>query len=150
MKLIFVQPELCTGCRICEVACSFIKTKKFNPAESKIKIIKVEEKGIDLPSMCLHCEDAPCMDICPVGALKRKHNSVILDENVCLGCRMCLMVCPFGGIDIGIGKPVKCDLCNGDPFCVKVCPTGAIKYEEELKIRLGKSREYVKEIVRRL
>lgn len=147
MKVLVVQPELCTGCRICEIACSFSKTRSFNPAESRIKIVKIEEEGIDFPLTCLHCEDAPCVENCPVGAMWRDGSAVVLDRDLCLGCKVCLMVCPFGAITLKNGKPIKCDLCGGDPFCVKVCPTGAIIFEDETRVRRKKAREYIKKVV---
>lgn len=118
----------------------------FNPAISRIKIIKIEEEGIDYPSVCLHCEDPPCVKICPVDALWREDGKVVFSRDVCIGCKMCVTICPFGAIALENGKIIKCDLCNGDPFCVKHCPTGAIRYEESALARALKGLEYAKNI----
>ncbi len=59
-KLIIFEPLLCTGCSQCELACSIHKTGVANPANSRIRVTKVEEKGIYKPILCRQCEPAPC------------------------------------------------------------------------------------------
>jgi Fe-S-cluster-containing hydrogenase component 2 len=82
-----------------------------------------------------------CQDVCPTGAISRDSNTsaIVVDETKCIGCRMCIMACPFGGISLHPEKHVviKCDLCEGDPACVKYCPIGAIKYERLDKVGLA-------------
>lgn len=127
-KMIFIEPEKCTGCRICEMICSFKKCGGFHPGQSRIKIIKEEEVGIDLPVLCLHCQEPMCVDVCPIGAMKKgKDGLVKLDPDACRGCRACLMVCPYGAVRENLEKMIKCDLCDGDPLCVQWCPTHAIR-----------------------
>jgi Fe-S-cluster-containing dehydrogenase component len=69
---------------------------------------------------------------CPVEAFHRdeKTGAVLIDDDVCIGCRLCIDECPFGGISIDPDKErvIKCDLCGGDPQCVKYCPTSALQY----------------------
>jgi carbon-monoxide dehydrogenase iron sulfur subunit len=131
-KILLVNPEKCTGCRICELACSFAKNRLFNPTKSRIKILNVEKYGIRCPIVCAHCEQPPCKVVCPVEAIVRdeKTGAILIRDNVCIGCRACLIVCPYGAIsmDSATGLMIKCDLCGGEPKCVKLCPTGAIRY----------------------
>jgi Fe-S-cluster-containing hydrogenase component 2 len=130
-RILTVYPDRCNGCRICELACSLEKERTCNPRKSRIRIIKDERRGIDLPLICFHCEDAPCMSICPTAAIKRSADgAVVLDEQLCIGCKACAVVCPYGAIFIDLEKRtmLKCDLCNGDPKCVKNCPADAIEF----------------------
>lgn len=135
----------CTGCRICELICALEKGDGCNPAKARIKIIKVEESGTDVPGICQHCEDPPCQDVCPVEAIIRDPDTgaVILMEDVCIGCRACTLVCPYGAItmDVDRGVMIKCDLCQGNPQCVEFCPKGALIYERPDVID-ARNREY--------
>ena len=127
--MILIYPEKCTGCRICEMICSFTKAEAFSSYRSRVRILKIEEEGIDLPMMCLHCEDPICSDVCPVGAIWKEESGLVkLDSSLCRGCHACMFVCPFGAISIDDGYMVKCDLCGGDPQCVKWCPTEALEF----------------------
>ena len=128
--LILIHPEKCTGCRTCEMICSFVKTETFSPYRSRVRILKIEEEGIDLPMMCLQCTDPICSDACPVGAIWKEEGGLVkLDPSLCRGCHACMLVCPFGAISIDDeGYMVKCDLCGGDPQCVNWCETKALEF----------------------
>jgi Fe-S-cluster-containing hydrogenase component 2 len=128
-KIILVDPWKCTGCRMCEVACSFYHEKECNPSRSRINVLKLKD-DIFLPSLCQHCEEPLCIDLCFRKAITRDENGrVLINYDRCIGCRLCLL-CPLGGIsvDVKTGKVIKCDLCGGEPRCVKVCPTKAVEY----------------------
>ena len=143
-KVLLVDPRKCTGCRICEMACSFRKEGVFSPTKARIHVLRWEAEGLDIPMVCWQCEDAPCMAVCPVKAIYRntKTGAILIDQDLCIGCRECMAVCPFGGITMSeTGEMVKCDLCGGDPFCVKLCPTGALEYTKPSKYILAKKRE---------
>ena len=131
-KVLVVNVEKCTGCRVCELACSAFHYKEFSPSRSRVSVISWEERGVDVPALCNQCEDAPCIKACPTGALYRVEGEILvrLDYERCIGCRACMYACPFGGIgwDPVERKVIKCDLCGGDPQCAKYCPTGAIEY----------------------
>jgi carbon-monoxide dehydrogenase iron sulfur subunit len=146
VKRIYIREEYCMGCRLCEVHClvQHSKTKNIIKAykgeyPKPIPRIIVEEKGyVSFALQCRHCEDAPCLEACITGAMYRdkKTGAVLCDEDKCIGCWMCIMVCPFGVISRNIeGKKIasKCDLCVGEevPVCVKNCPNEAIVCEEE-------------------
>jgi len=129
-KVIVVYPERCTGCRLCEVVCSMYRHGYISPDRAGITIVDFTTHYV--PIVCMHCESPPCMEVCPANAIYRdaKTGAVVINRDLCLGCRSCMMACPFGAITWSDrdGKVVKCDLCNGDPQCVKVCTRGALQY----------------------
>jgi carbon-monoxide dehydrogenase iron sulfur subunit len=123
-KAIIVDPILCTGCLECELVCSLAKTGVVNPANSRIKITKIKEEGVYLPVVCQHCEKAPCESACPTRARTRdpKTGAIVLDQDLCIGCKICLTACPFGATQLSAeGEVIQCDLCGGDPKCVQYC-----------------------------
>lgn len=134
-KSLNVYPEKCNSCRLCELVCSFKKTNDFNPARSRIQLSVFPEEAFYIPVVCPQCAEAWCVDTCPNRAISRDTESgvVRVDEERCVGCRMCTLACPFGLItyDPVTSKAVKCDYCGGDPECVRFCPTGALAYERE-------------------
>jgi Fe-S-cluster-containing hydrogenase component 2 len=129
-KIIEVNFGLCTGCRYCELICSFYHDKEIGRSLARIRVFR-EKTGLNIPVTCEHCEDPFCMSVCPVGVISReKTGAIVIDDEHCVGCRLCAVACPIGMIVINPStrKPIKCDLCGGDPKCVKYCPAGAIKY----------------------
>jgi Fe-S-cluster-containing hydrogenase component 2 len=125
---IVIRPEKCTGCRICELRCSITQEKVFNPSKARIRVMK-SEPATDMPVLCFQCQKPPCGDICPVGAISKTENGVVvINEDNCIGCGLCVEACPFGAMFVHPEKnnPIKCDLCGGDPQCVKHCPTKAL------------------------
>ena len=106
-KVLMINYEKCTGCRLCELVCSVVHEGVSNPFRSRIKVMKWEHEGLYVPMSCQQCEDAPCMNVCPVKAISRDErlNRVMVDYNVCIGCRMCVTACPFGAMSFdSIGK----------------------------------------------
>ena len=99
--------------------------------------VRVEEDGaISFALQCRHCDDAPCVAACISGAMTRdpETGAIKHDPDKCIGCWSCVMVCPFGAIQINLDKgkvSSKCDLCGGDkvPACVAHCPNEALVYE---------------------
>ena len=131
-KSLNIDPEKCTGCLQCELACSLEHEGSFNPAKSRIKVIEFGSQGRMVPYTCTQCADAWCVKACPVNAIVINHATGAKEvlEDVCVGCKVCTIACPFGTINYSqdTGKVVKCDLCGGDPKCVTACPTEAITY----------------------
>ncbi|KAB2889709.1 MAG: 4Fe-4S dicluster domain-containing protein [Desulfobulbaceae bacterium] len=163
-KSILVTPELCIGCRACQVACKSwnqlpaIKTKNNgtyqNPpdlAAAAFNIIRYSEvpsqenpvRWLFVSQRCMHCDDAGCMNICPTpGAIYRTaEGAVATDASKCIGCKLCVQACPFNVPRYGEdGKMSKCHLCfdriaNGmSPACTKTCPTGALQFGDRAEL----------------
>ena len=137
-KVLMIDYEKCTGCRLCELVCSVKHEGVSNPARSRIKVVKWEWEGRYVPMSCQQCESAPCQAVCPVKAVSRDEEMgrVEIDYDVCIGCRMCVAVCPFGamGFDILAKKVIKCDFCDGDPQCVRFCEPEAIQYVDAAEV----------------
>lgn len=144
MKKVYVKEEVCIGCHLCEVYCQLqhahskdiIKAFK-RESPRPLPRLRVEEKGeVSFSVRCQHCDEAPCVYACLTGALTRDaiNGVVVLDQERCVGCWACILVCPFAtiGRDIEQGKTVKCDLCQGEdvPICVINCPNEALVYKE--------------------
>lgn len=149
-KILILDPLKCTGCRLCELACSYDFKKIFNPAISRIKVMPWFEKGISIPVYCQQCDIAPCIEVCPTGALFRnvELGAVMWDKDKCIGCKACVSACPFGAIFYDPRERIimKCDLCKGEPLCVEFCPTGALSYEVHTKIADARRREAAKKL----
>lgn len=143
-KIMTVDHEKCTGCRLCEMVCSVNKEGASDPARARIHVIKWEMEGLYVPMFCQHCEDPLCAAVCPVRAIERDEveGRVRVDKEKCVGCRSCLSACPFGAIgwDGRKKKVIRCDLCHGDPTCVKFCATKAIQFVEADKAVIMKKR----------
>ncbi|TKI07169.1 formate-dependent uric acid utilization protein AegA [Martelella alba] len=156
-KFIVAESETCIGCRSCEVACVVShhdghfpdKRDAFAP---RIKVIKGNKASYAVS--CHHCEDAPCAAVCPNGAITRDHDAIQVNQTLCIGCKSCVVACPFGMITVvteTIQPPSqrlaeayqrteaqKCDLCADrqyDPACVAACPTQALQLVDDERIR---------------
>ncbi|MBT8420515.1 MAG: 4Fe-4S dicluster domain-containing protein [Gammaproteobacteria bacterium] len=131
-RFLHIQPQKCTGCLQCEMACSLDNEGIFNPAKSRIKVFVFHSEGQFAPFTCTQCNDAWCMNACPVDAIQvdRDTGAKIVIDTQCVGCKVCTIACPFGTINYNrdTGKVIKCDLCGGQPECVTACPTDAISY----------------------
>ena len=149
-NMLFIDADKCNGCRVCEIYCSFNKTKTCNPTMSRVSVIKWETEGINTPVLCMQCDEAPCMSVCPVSAISKnlEYATVVIDRKVCIGCKLCMMICPFGAISVDSieGKVVKCDLCEGDPMCAKMCSTGAITFSSADRAAMMKKREGMEKV----
>jgi carbon-monoxide dehydrogenase iron sulfur subunit len=135
MKVLQVDIEKCVGCHMCEVACSLKNTGRVQPSRSRIKVISYEKRGVYhnyIPMVCQQCTTPLCVEACPTNALSRdtETGAIVVDDDACVGCRVCIMVCPIGGVSIDPATDVayKCDLCGGDPECVKYCYYEALEY----------------------
>jgi len=131
-KILFIDSEKCTGCRVCEMVCSLYHEDEVNPLKSRIHVISWEDQAIDVPMVCQQCETPLCERVCPANATYRdpQTSAMFINEEACIGCRMCIIACPFGGpsMNIDTGKTIKCDLCQGEPKCVEFCVTKALQY----------------------
>ena len=144
-KILTVDPEKCTGCRLCEIVCSVKHNGVSNPGLSRIRIIKWDAEGFYLPVHCQQCQDAPCMAVCPKEAIYRDEalDCVKIDYDLCIGCKMCVAACPFGamGYNPQRGLVFKCDFCQGDPQCTRFCDTKAIEYVDATNVQRARMRK---------
>jgi Fe-S-cluster-containing hydrogenase component 2 len=128
----------CTGCRLCQVACSLIKEKKIQPGIARITVHQYYP-GVEFPVACYQCgEGAKCVEACPVTALSfdssKKLNTIMVDTTRCLRttrdseCTECRDKCPGLAVTFHptTREPLICDLCGGDPECVKLCPENTV------------------------
>lgn len=158
---VLADPTKCIGCQSCEIACAVahLGTSVTTAGETKIpfqpRLRVVRTSRVTMPIQCRHCEDAPCANACPVGAIVRQDGVVLVKQERCIGCKTCVLACPFGAMDMvpalengarveqpGLkmdtpdGKVPKeryvahkCDLCigrPGGPACVEVCLARAL------------------------
>jgi len=133
LEKLMVQPDLCDGCLDCEGACCELY------GTSRISIREVE--GGYYPIVCQQCEDAPCKAICPTEAMVGKG----VEEEKCIACGLCMMVCPFGAVTIE-NKAQKCNQCEGrkeEPGCIKSCSKRAIALLDINKINARKQEEHL-------
>ncbi len=143
-KILSIDYQKCTGCRLCELVCAVSHDGVSNPLRSRIKVMKWEHEGLYIPTSCQQCETAPCMTVCPVKAIARDEELeyVKVDYEICIGCRSCVVVCPFGAMSYNTKdkKVFKCDLCDGDPQCVRFCEVKAVNFQPAADVAVNKKR----------
>jgi len=143
-----IDLKRCIGCDTCAVGC---KMENDVPASRhRLKVLDpLNEPALErptgaypelkqhwLPTMCHHCDDAPCVAVCPTRALWKRDEDgiVVLDKDRCIGCRRCEEACPYDALsfDAVTGIADKCSFCDHrlaegkEPMCQAVCPTRAI------------------------
>lgn len=130
-NLLLITPERCIGCGTCELACSFGHEGEFSPSFARISVLRFEA-GVNVPMTCLQCDKPACVAACKTAALEKdtKTGLVTVNATKCIGCRMCVMACPFGNISYNatLKHTLKCDQCGGKPMCAEFCPVKAIEY----------------------
>ncbi|SQI43987.1 Electron transport protein hydN [Leminorella richardii] len=151
-RFVIADPKNCIGCRTCEVACAVVHSAGSDVANLSVKsfsprIRVIRGSTVSTAILCRHCEDAPCAEVCPNGAIVRSNNSIQVLQEKCIGCKTCAIACPYGAMSIVTSQvsvpnesavvgtrlkaqALKCDLCEGvaeSPTCVKVCPTNALR-----------------------
>lgn len=156
-----IDLDICVGCHACVINCKEWNTSNYgaplsdqdpygaNPVGTflnRIHTFEVKKSGCNaqtthFPKSCLHCQDAPCVTVCPTGAsYKRSEDGIVLvNEDRCIGCGLCAWACPYGAreLDAAEGVMKKCTLCvdriynenipeeDRIPACVRTCPAGA-------------------------
>ena len=160
----FTDTTVCIGCKACEVACkewnqlpargdggahlemsglSYDNTVRLDGSTWRhVKFIEqfpepYNGRWLMMSDVCKHCVQAPCLEVCPTGAIIRtEFDTVVIQSDTCNGCRDCIAACPFGVIDINhvSGTAQKCTLCYDrtsvglEPACSKACPTDSIQF----------------------
>lgn len=134
VRRVYLNLDLCCGCRSCAAACAYGHHIQSHLGHSKIELNEAE-----LPLHCLHCEQPACAEACPNEAMKKMEDGMVLRSHFkCVGCASCALACPFGVIQLDLFKHIfpKCDLCidrigEGEiPRCVQSCTSGALAFEE--------------------
>ncbi len=155
-----IDLDTCVGCHACAVACKswnsggamapMTDTDPYGPAASGVWFNRIhgfeagdgaDGRTVHFPKSCLHCAEPACVTVCPTGAsYKRAEDGIVLvDEDLCIGCKLCSWACPYGAreFDDDVGVMKKCTMCvdriynenlepvDRVPACVAVCPTGA-------------------------
>ncbi|MTH48362.1 formate-dependent uric acid utilization protein YgfT [Intestinirhabdus alba] len=147
-KFIVADVANCIGCHACEVACVTAHHQDAWPQQRRDflpHIHVVFHRNASSATTCHHCNDAPCVLSCPTQALYFADDSVQFKKSACIGCKNCVIACPFGAIEMvasGEDEPQlahKCDLCSGHPSgqqaCVASCPTQALRLMDESGLR---------------
>jgi len=159
----FTDTTVCIGCKACEVACkewnqlpaahggrgvlsgdSYDNTRRLDGIHWRhVKFIeqfsedRTDGRWLMMSDVCKHCVRAACLEVCPTGAIIRtEFDTVVIQADVCNGCRLCIAACPFGVIDINpaSGTAQKCTLCYDRlqagmvPACAQACPTQSIQF----------------------
>ncbi|MDR3592016.1 MAG: thiamine pyrophosphate-dependent enzyme [Negativicutes bacterium] len=118
------------SCRLCVDACGKRAAAGLEPVMEKVDLPEVNFHSV---LTCNQCSQAECLDVCPTGAIRRSETgAVALDEKLCVGCSICNLVCPYGGINPKQKehKSQKCDYCSDSPECVKACPNNILDYKK--------------------
>lgn len=147
-KALLYDATVCIGCKQCEQACAEKNKLRYDEAvaaeegQSDHKYTVVLTKGDKfMRRLCMNCQEPACASVCPVGALqKTAAGPVTYDEGKCMGCRYCMVACPFGVPKYEWGKVLprvqKCTMCadrvaaGQKTACADICPTGATKFGE--------------------
>ena len=134
----YFDKDKCVGCKACEVVCQIwngpTQTVKWRGVTSIERGAYPDINSVNVSLACMHCGDSPCVKACPRQALSKKEDAgtVVVDQQRCVGCMLCLWACPFGAPHLGTkGKMEKCHFCEDRPLsmkraCEEICPTQAI------------------------
>ena len=175
----FTDTTICIGCKACEVACknwnqlpaanggvtemsgeSYDNTRRLDGIHWRhVKFVEqfpqeYTGRWLLMSDVCKHCVQAGCLEVCPTGAIIRtEFDTVVIQSDVCNGCRACIAACPFGVIDMNpaAGTAQKCTLCYDrisvglEPACSKACPTDSIQFGtiEDLRTRAQQRVEHL-------
>lgn len=122
------------SCTLCIEACSKRSGMVQQPVIEKIDLPEV---GFHSVLTCNQCSQPDCVKVCPTGAIKKTASgTVVLDVDRCVGCNLCNLACPYGGIypKKEEHKSQKCDLCSDNPECSKACPYGILTYKKASEV----------------
>lgn len=144
-RFIMADAGKCIGCRTCEVACAVAHQDDFTAQTFTSRLRVVKGDAYTTAVGCHQCEDAPCANVCPTHAISRTAGTWLVEQTRCIGCKSCMVACPFGAMQVRLvgnrAQALKCDLCahrEGGPACVEACPTHALHCVDPASIRAEK------------
>lgn len=151
-KFVIADHKRCIGCATCMAACFKSAYERGKLSKSRLSVLR-QAAGV-MPTQCRQCDDGPCANVCPTGALRFNDDCIELHEEICIGCKLCTIACPYGAITSNAelmpsvnysvepkyyleiesqagakNIAIKCDMCFGredGPACVDACPTSAL------------------------
>lgn len=146
-RFITADSEKCIGCRTCEVACVVSHQGAVSASTITPRIRVVKGGSYTTAVGCHQCEDAPCANVCPTQAIRRYAGVWEVEQARCIGCKSCMVACPFGAMQVRVvgnrAQALKCDLCahrEGGPACVEACPTRALSCVDPARLRAERLR----------
>jgi len=125
-----IEENICPpDCKACHTRCTEVKKEKGQQGTGILEV-HLPKLGVHTANTCNQCSEPACLDVCPTGAIiKNQDDGIVrITQTKCLGCGLCDLACPYGGIDFDATskQASKCDLCEGEPQCVEACPVKAI------------------------
>ncbi len=133
----YVDPSRCIGCRSCENACAECDTHRGTPM-IHVDFLDRRNTIATVPTVCMHCDDPTCAQVCPADAIKKTDDGVVQSslKPRCVACSNCVLACPFGvpKVMARLEQMMKCDMCydrtsvGKRPMCATVCPSQALAY----------------------
>jgi Fe-S-cluster-containing dehydrogenase component len=139
----YVDPSRCIGCRACENACAECDTHRGTPL-IHVDFIDRSSGIATVPTVCMHCDDPTCAEVCPADAIKKTDDGVVHSalKPRCVACSNCVLACPFGVPKLmpQLEQMMKCDMCydrtsaGKRPMCATVCPSQALAYVAPARI----------------
>jgi Fe-S-cluster-containing dehydrogenase component len=133
----FVDPSRCIGCQACVNACAECETHRGRPM-IHVDYIDRATSIATVPTVCMHCDDPTCAEVCPADAIKKGEDGVVHSslKPRCIACSNCVLACPFGvpKMMAELEQMMKCDMCydrtseGKRPMCATVCPSQALAF----------------------
>jgi len=133
----YVDPARCIGCQACVNACAECETHRGTPM-IHVDYLDRENSIATVPTVCMHCDDPTCAQVCPADAIKKTDDGIVQSslKPRCIACSNCVLACPFGvpKMMVEIEQMMKCDMCyertaaGKKPMCATVCPSQALTY----------------------